>query len=311
MNKKANRRAFFICLLIGVMYVSVAAGLPEKMSLARVSGERQATATSMGVSMAKVGPGVSSAEVSAPVPGDQRINSEPAKAPIQGSAPQPAPADTNVTQRDDRFMEPGLFISIPLVCHAIEKGLIERDGLIFIRKESYNNGNCKKPIDILRDRDEQGLKAIARIVGRKQSLDFLKKEGIVLKHDIDNESIILGAGYAVEKEKLVALYSEYVPDEYGPLFPFVVRGMAMVKTGKGFDLMRAKGARLPSHGAGEQEWMMPNLLNLPMRAAIEKLTAHTSRIKVRGSGNVVEQYPRAFERTKGETECIIYGRSAK
>jgi exo-beta-1,3-glucanase (GH17 family) len=57
--------------------------------------------------------------------------------------------------------------------------------------------------------------------------------------------------------------------------------------------------------------MVPNLINLSVRAAIEKLASHTSKIKVYGNGNVVEQSPRAFERTRGETECTIYGRTAR
>jgi hypothetical protein len=56
---------------------------------------------------------------------------------------------------------------------------------------------------------------------------------------------------------------------------------------------------------------MPNLVNLSMRDAIEKLALHTSKIKVYGSGSVVEQNPKAFERTRGETECVIYGRTAR
>jgi hypothetical protein len=312
MNKKANRRAFFICLLIGMMYLSVATGLPGKMSLARVSEERQAAPTSMGVSMTRVAPEVSSpSEVAASTAVDQRAVAELPKSPLRASGPQTAPGDTGAIRQDDKSLEPGFFISIPIVCYAIRKGLIERDGLIFVQKEGYNKGGCKKPIDILRDRDEQGLKALARIVDRKQSLDFLKKEGIVLKQDIDYENIILGVGYTVEKDTLVALYNKHVTEEYGSLFPFAARGMAIVKTGKGFGLTQARGPRTPPHAVEEQEWMMPNLLNLPMRAAIEKLTVYTSRIKVRGSGNVVEQHPRPFERTRGETECIIYGRSAR
>ncbi|OPY78131.1 MAG: hypothetical protein A4E65_02398 [Syntrophorhabdus sp. PtaU1.Bin153] len=312
MNKKANRRAFFICLLVGIMYLSVATGLPGKMTLARVSEERQAAPTSMGVAMTRVDPEASSPpEVSASAAGDQRAVAEWPKAPLPASGSQTARDDTGMIRQDDKSLEPGLFMSVPIVCYAIRKGLIERDGLIFVQKEGYNKGGCKKPIDILRDRDEQGLKALARIVDRKQSLDFLKKEGIVLKQDIDNENIILGVGYTVEKDMLVALYNKYVPEEYGTLFPFAARGMTMVKTGKGFGLTHTRGSRTPSHAAEEKEWMMPNLLNLPMRVAIEKLTVHTSRIKVRGSGTVVEQYPRPFERTRGETECIVYGRSAK
>jgi beta-lactam-binding protein with PASTA domain len=61
-------------------------------------------------------------------------------------------------------------------------------------------------------------------------------------------------------------------------------------------------------GPEESEWRMPNLEGLPIKAAIDKLAAHTSRIKVHGSGFVVDQSPKAFERLKGNSECAIYGR---
>jgi hypothetical protein len=54
---------------------------------------------------------------------------------------------------------------------------------------------------------------------------------------------------------------------------------------------------------------MPNLANLPIRSAIEKLSTHTSHIKINGSGIVMNQFPRAFERLKGEPECVILGRT--
>ena len=56
---------------------------------------------------------------------------------------------------------------------------------------------------------------------------------------------------------------------------------------------------------------MPNLANLPMKAALEKLASKTSRIKIYGSGVVTDQNPKALEKVKGETQCAIYGRSYK
>jgi len=88
--------------------------------------------------------------------------------------------------------------------------------------------------------------------------------------------------------------------------------MAIVKTSKGFEFSQAKEVyRTDQEKTESPEWTMPNVTNLSMRAAVEKLALYTSKIKVYGNGNVVEQSPRAFERTRGETECIIYGRTAR
>jgi hypothetical protein len=56
---------------------------------------------------------------------------------------------------------------------------------------------------------------------------------------------------------------------------------------------------------------MPNLANLPMKTALEKLALKTSRVKIYGSGVVMDQNPKAFEKVKGEAPCAIYGRSYK
>ena len=60
----------------------------------------------------------------------------------------------------------------------------------------------------------------------------------------------------------------------------------------------------------DEEWRMPNLAGLPIKLAIDNLAAHTARIKVHGSGVVVDQHPKPFERLKGNPECAIYGRLA-
>lgn len=311
MNKKANRRAFFICLLVGLMYTSVAARLPEKMNFARVSGEKRPMSKTMGASIPKLTKEVpvSAEQVSAPE--NQPVQTNLPEAPLPATEATPTPVGAPVVRQDNKSIEPGLFIAIPIISHAIKAGLIEGTGLIFVRKEGYNTVSCNKPIDILKDRDEQGLRVIARIIGNRQSLDFLKKEGIVPQKDMDAEGVMLGAGYTVDKEKLLSLYDKHVSDDFNKLFPFAVQGIAVTKTGKGFALIPAREGQQIRRVREEAEWMMPNVLNLPMKAAIEKITVHTSKIKVYGSGNVTEQHPPAFERTKGETECLLYGRNLR
>jgi hypothetical protein len=312
MNKKANRRAFFVCLFIGLMYVSIIFRLPEKMNIARVSGGQKVMPSSVMGSRPKSSSDISVPEVPASIFKNQPEASESPEAVTHHVEPQQAPAAERIVKVDDKSMEPGFFIALPLVAYALKEGLIERDGLIFVQKEGYNTGNCKKPIDILRDRDEQGLKVIAGLIGKRQSLDFLKKEGIVLNQDADSEKIITGIGYTVEKDKILSLYNKHISEEFQGMFPFQMYGVAVVKTRKGFEFSQAR----ENHGTDrvrieDKEWTMPNVLNLPVRAAIEKLALHTSKIKVYGNGNVVEQSPRAFDRTRGETECIIYGRTAR
>jgi hypothetical protein len=279
MNKRANRRAFFICTAICLIYVSLALRLPEKLNVKRISDEQRVTPNSMNLSIPKSTP------------------------PVTQTTP-------NVT-KDESFIEPSFFISIPIVCSAIKEGLIEKEGLIFIKKNSNNDISCKKPIDILKDRDEEGLKSISKIIGKKYSLDFLKKEGITHKKGSDIDETILGKGFVLEKQKLLSLCNTYVPEEYSRLFPFIVSGIAIVRGKNGFEFINAKDNAKGNQWREDSEWLMPNLLNLPMKSAIEKLTTHTSKVKVYGSGNVTEQHPKPFERIKGETECVIYGRTYK
>jgi hypothetical protein len=300
MTKGANRRAFFVCVALCLMYVSVALKLPDRLSMKRVADERGASSTSMNLV------------------GEHMTPHRPERKDSQASGIRPvimtkvaAPADQasyTATKGGER-MEPSLFIAVPLVCAAIKEGILEKDGLIFVAKAGYNNAGCKTPIDILRDRDEQGLKQISRIIDKKQSLNLLKKEGIILREDLTREEIILGRGYAVDKGKLLSLYDRYCPQGYEQLFPFVINRLAIVKTRRGFELTRAQDGLKNQPVNGDPEWMVPNLANLPMRTAIEKLAVHTSKVTVFGSGSVREQYPRAFERIRGETECVIYGRT--
>jgi hypothetical protein len=312
MNKKAKRRAFFVCLFIGLMYMSIVLRLPEKMNIVRVWSEQNVMPSSVVGPKPKKDANISLPEVPASIFKKQLTESEQVKTSDSQTETTQLPTDQHILVVDDKSVEPNLFIALPLVAHAIKEGLLEKDGLIFLHKEGYNIGTCKKPIDILRDKDEQGLKAISKLIGKRQSLDFLKKEGIALNHDIDNERIITGIGYSIEKEKILSLYRKYLTNEFQGLFPFVIQGMAIVRTKKGFEFSRVKEIeRIDREKMNEPEWTMPNVTNLSMRTAIEKLALHTSKIKVYGNGNIVEQSPKAFERTRGETECIIYGRTAR
>jgi hypothetical protein len=312
MNKKANRRAFFVCLFIGLMYASVVFRLPEKINIARVSGDKKIMPSSVMGSTSKSKHDISLPEVPASIFKNQPAENQPLKVSTQQAEPQQAAAAQPAPKLDGKVIEPNFFIAPPLVAYAIKEGLIERDGLIFTQKEGYNTVNCKKPIDILRDKDEHGLRVIARLIGKRQSLDFLKKEGIVLNQNIDSEKIITGVGYSVEKEKLLSLYAKYVSEDFQDLFPFAMHGMAVVKTKKGYEFSHMNvGQGTDRAKIEDHEWTVPNLINLSVRDAIEKLALHTSKIKVYGNGSVVEQSPKAFERTRGETECVIYGRTAR
>ena len=95
------------------------------------------------------------------------------------------------------------------------------------------------------------------------------------------------------------------------LFPFIVNGTGIVEHSGNYTFVRMKTESRSHYAKDEQEWMMPNLINLPSKLALEKLIAHTSKVKIMGSGNIAEQYPKPFERVRGEMECVIYGRTYK
>ena len=181
--------------------------------------------------------------------------------------------------------------------------------MIFGKKDAYNNVGWRKPIEILKDHDEEGIRNILNTIGQKRVLEFMKKEGIGLKADLSPEDAILGKGYTVQKEKLIALYDQYASNVCDDLSPFRQDGSRLRKGTSGFRLTKGRGAGKDDTRTAEEEWMMPNLANLPIRSAIEKLSAHTSHIRIVGVGQVMNQTPRAFERLKGESECVIQGRA--
>jgi hypothetical protein len=301
MNKKANRRAFFVCILVCLMYLSVAAKLPERVSFKRIFHDQRETPASMAIygeknrdrAMAEIGPEKVPHEV-------VRTSQKVVQANLK-DAPGPVP--------DEAHMEPLLFMSVPLVCLAIKTKLLEKDGLISAAKSSYNIATWKKPVDILNDRDQEGLRNISKTIDVKQMLFLLKGEGITIEKRLTAEEIVLGKGYFVEKKKLLSFFNNVVTAEYDRLFPFVVHGTGIVRRNGSFEFIAMKEDIKRQAVKEAPEWQMPNLMNLPMRVALERLTERTTKVRVYGSGIVSEQSPRPFERTTGETECVIYGRT--
>jgi hypothetical protein len=278
MNKRANRKAFFILLCIGLMYLSTAFNVTDKFSMKRTLASHN-TATSAGFSGA--------------IP--ERVAVTDHFAP-----PVTSPA-----------IEPALFVAIPIVSSAIQDGLIEKEGLILIKKANNTKADFKKPLEILKDKDEEGLVSIAEFIGKKQLLYLLKKEDISIQDDLELKDIILGKGYTIEKKTLITFFDKYVTDEYKSLFPFVFNNVEITKNAKGFEIAENHEHRKIQNPTADAEWIMPNLANLPMKAALEKLALKTSRVKIYGSGVVTDQNPKAFEKVKGEAQCAIYGRSYK
>ncbi len=280
MNKRAHRKGFFILVCIGLMYMSIAFNFTDRFSMKRTATvHTSATPASLAVA-------------------------------IPERSTDTAHAGQNLSAKSPT-VEPSFFIAIPIVSSAIKDGLIEKEGLVCIKRETNTGIDFKKPLDILKDKDEDGLKSIAEIIGKKQLLHLLKKDGISIKDDLDLGDIILGKSYTVEKNVLLTLFDNHVTDDFNDLFPFTCGDFEMAKSAKGFIMSAAHGQTKNDHQTVDMEWMMPNLANLPMKAALEKLAAKTSKVRIYGSGFVTDQNPKAYEKVKGEAECEIYGRSGR
>lgn len=300
MNKKAKRKAFFICLTICLMYISLTVKITERFNMARLSQATNNIKTS----------GISLSAQAEQTKKQQAIEIPPARDVKEtGSAisvtKEVEPDKTLSFKRDDDHIEPGFFMSIPIVCYLIKNRIIEQDVLV------PSSGNTwKKPLKILEDRDIEGLKNLSRLVNRKEISDFLKKEGIEHKDDISTEDLITGRGYLVDKVRLRQIYGVYVGDGYDAILPIALNNMMIKKTSKGFEFLLTRQPVFDNRNENkaEKEWTMPSLINLPMRVALERLNVNTSRIKIVGMGSVYDQSPKPHETVKGESECILYGR---
>jgi len=297
MKKKANRRAFFVCIAICLLYISVAVKIPDKLSFKRVSGGHNPLSNNLSIAGQETTQKSIEVEDATPI---KTIVAEPHETK-RISEPK--------VKDDADQTEPSLFISVPLVCFAIKSRFIEKDGLVPAGRDSKGNIAWKHPLDILKEKDEEGIRNLSKSIGTKNILGFFKKEGIVFKERLSDEDMALGKGYSVDKNKLLAIYKNNVSEDCDMLFPYALGGMSITKMNGTYSFIYMKTEpkhRLAKH---EQEWVMPNLVNLPTRQALEKLIVHTSRIKIIGNGSVVEQSPKPFERMRGEADCVIYGRT--
>ncbi len=313
MNKKSKKRASLVFVLICLLYVSVTFRFPEKMSIGRISEEQTPPSNSMTLPVSdtdttdrNASPSQRALSPFTAFPASPETDEAMMRPEVKN---QPAAMkDNQSTPAGPSGIEPSLLISIPVVCYAIKEGWIEKEGLIFGKKDAYNNVIWKKPIEILKDHDEDGVRSILTTIGQKRIVEFIRKEGLSPASELSADDIILGKGYRVDEAKLIAMYNKYVGTMCDDLFPFSSRGIRIMKGKYGFEITRGKEAPKDDKKTAEAEWMMPNLANLPIRLAIGKLSVHTGRIKVYGNGHVVSQSPRAFERLRGEQECVIQGR---
>jgi len=297
MNKKAKRKAFFICLAICLMNFSLAVKITERFNIKRISDYAGHEASGLSIITAKTQ--------------EQKNLIEKKKEEIKEvqaaeiKEVKEARDIKDSLKNEENNIEPMFFIAIPIVCHMIKNKVLDRDVLI-----PSSNNTWKKPFQILKDKDREGLKNIANMIGKGALIRFLKNEGITYTEGLDAEALITGTGYVVYKDRLTGIFNKNVDENWYGLFPYVVDKFAMVKTEKGFELSEAKRSGLSDKREiiKDAQWTMPDLKNLPIRDAIEQLNIKTAKIKVFGSGFVIDQSPKPREIVKGDEECIIYGR---
>jgi hypothetical protein len=316
MNKVTNRRALAVYLVICLLYVSVAFRIPEKLSMKRISVRDSGPSHGMDIREPNE-PDKAQAEsgkVMTEIPVTSAPHIEPASAALVVAPVATLPtfensSSTLVNGKGNSKVEPRFFMSIPITCYAIKEGWLDREALIFSRKDGQNN-IWLKPLDILKQHDEDSVKSLVTIIGKSRLKEFLKREAADIKAELSPEDIMLGRGYMIEKKKLLSLYDRFVSDEWNDLFPLVIGQGGVVKGREGFKFVSSAEAAKVRIEKEDEEWRMPNLSGLPIKLAIDNLAAHTARIKVHGGGLVVDQFPKPFERLKGDSECAIYGRLA-
>lgn len=313
MNRKSKKRASFVYVVLCLFYATVMFRVPEKLSMTRTSDEHVVPSNSSILPL----PNANEVEQSlpsegapsyTPIPSTAARTAEGAKTPevVEASAPASSARPANGNQSG---IEPSLLLSVPIICHALKEGWLDRDSLIFAKKDAYNNVSWRKPLEILKDRDEEGIRNILNTIGQKRVLEFMRKEAVCPSGDLSAEDMLAGKGYTVDRDKLIALYEKHVGKNYDEIFPFSSGQVTMARGSRGeFRLIAGGAVNRGGNKTVEREWMMPNLTGMTMRAAVDKLTPQTANVRVRGYGYVVSQSPRPFERLKGEALCVIEGK---
>lgn len=278
MNKQAIQKAFFVCVFIGLMYAALAFNVQDKFSMKRTFDT-------------SVRPAPKSLSVTVPKADRTPARQEP------------------VIKNDSPSIEPSFLIAIPIIASSIKEGLIEKEGLVLIKKDdNASSVYLKKPLDILKDKDKEGLKNISRIIGRKHIEAFLKKEGVTLPDRSLPFDTMTGKGYSVDKKVLTAMYNKHVGEEFDPLLPFSAGGFEVMKKANVFEIVKTNEPKQAHRAPGGIAWAMPDLSGLSMKAALDRIAPKVQKIKVYGSGVVTDQYPKPQEQVKDDTHCVLYGR---
>ena len=302
MNKGAKRRAFFVTLFVGVIYLCVFMKGQDRIGVGRT--------TAAEVPSARSAAGLSHGPAAGPEstignPGNDDDSGDAGPVPVAAQEKESSPGEGH---RPD---EPSFFVAVPIVVHALRQGWIEKDGLIPVSDGEKCQTRWRKAEEILLDKDEKGLKRIGAAIGRKRLVEVLEQEGVSVGKDATAEEIINGRGYSMDKEKLIAFFTRYVTSDYDRLFPYTVREKTIVRGSSGFQFVQSRRAGQVKGEKDVHEWTVPDVVNMPIRAAIEKMGAHTAQVKVYGSGTVTDQRPRASEKVKGEGEVVLFGRAQK
>ncbi len=279
MNKRALQKAFFVCAFIGLMYAATAFNVQERFAMKRTFNVQARSATK-GLSIAST-----------------RQESRPA-------------ALRSVITADSASIEPLFLISVPIVASSIKEGLIEKEGLILIAREnSTKKVYLKKPVDILRDKDKEGLKSLSRIIGKKNVEAFLKREGVTLPDRTLPFDAMAGKGFSVDKKVLTALYNKHVNEGFDSLLPFSDGGFEVRKRAGVFEIKDAGEQKQDGKARTDTAFAMPDLSGLSMKAALDLIAPRTQKVKIYGSGTVVDQFPKPQQQTNSDTQCVLHGRS--
>jgi hypothetical protein len=279
MNKQAIRKAFFVCASIGLAYAALAFNVQDRFSMKRTY-ETSVKKAPRSLNVA--------------VPGPQK---EPDR-----QAP--------VIAGGGLSFEPSLLIAVPIIAHSIREGVIEKDGMVVVRGAGETSPvYLKKPLEILKDRDRDGLRTLSRIIGRKNMDAFLAREGVRLPDRSLTFDTLAGTGYSVDEKVLTALYTKYVDAAFDPLLPFASGGFEVSRKGGAFVKEKVPEQKSAAAGPDGAAWTMPDLTGLSLRAALDRISTKGQPVRIYGSGVVTDQHPRAQEKVEKDTRCILYGRT--
>lgn len=296
MNKPAVRKAFIVCATIGIVYTGIAFDVQDKFSMRRTHSEKKGP---QGLNLI---PAKTEVKIISPGSADSK------KFAIAPSKAQRAPLP--VITGDASSFEPSFLIAVPIIAYSFREEFIEEDGMIFV-----TNANdpasiyLKKPLDILKEKDMEGLKSLARMIGKKNIDSFLRKEGVVLPDKSLGIDTIAGIGYSIDKNLLLNLYRKYVGEGFDPLLPYAVAGFEISKKNGSFQLTTIKSNKYPQAVKENSALAMPDLTGLSMKKALDTIAVKVGSVKIHGSGTIIDQFPKPNEKVGKDTLCVLYGRT--